>query len=80
MLQLVTLLNTNTIPEKLLRKQQQLTINEAHQLQQTQQKSPSSPIIDQTQTTKKHSAPIDTSKTQEVLDDIRQLARVFHQK
>ena len=80
LLQLATLLNTNKIPTDVLRKQQQHTINEAQQLQQVQKTSSESPSPTQNQTIQQHLTPIDTSKQQEILNEIRRLARVFHQK
>ena len=65
LLQLATLLHTNTVPEKLLQKQQIRTLNAARCLQPTKPSTPSY---------------IDTTKQYALLDHIKQLTRVLNQK
>jgi len=82
LLQLTTLLQTNALPPKLLQKQQHLTINAAQQLQtQQQQKTPpSESTFTPTITTSPSSTFTDITHCKTLLDDIRQLARVYQQK
>ena len=82
LLQLTTLLQTNALPPKLLNKQQHLTVNAAQQLQtQQQQQTPQSKSnFTPTITTSPSSTFTDTTHCKTLLDDIRQLARVYQQK